>query len=411
MAKFIIVNHYATTPYLNGGTRHYDFAKELVSRGHDVTIIASSFNHLSKTDHIIYEKNEFYRVELIDGVRLIWLKTAKYNNNAKRIVNIISFYKNGMKLLNKDILTRPDIVIGSTVHFLGAQLGLNISRKYKCKFIFEERDFWPQTFIDFGKISKNNPITKLLYKYEKYFYSNAFLNIVLFEKAPDYLINRGVEKERILYLPNGFSKRMKFNNDLPKSIEKSLEGKSVVYIGSHGIANELDAIIDLAKNCKDISDLKFILIGNGPEKPRIIKRVVDESIDNVIFHNPVPKNMVHVILKKSTFSIISIKDSPLYNFGFSMNKLLDFIYAGNPIVMLIPKKLANEFDIPGINCTLDLNNHKDFILENLMDKSINETNKQNIKEFSQNYDWSYLTDKFLSHPKILNEVDKDAIKT
>lgn len=407
MAKFIIVNHYATIPSLNGGTRHFDFAKELVSKGHEVTIIASSFNHLSKTDHIVYKNNEFYRVENIEGIKFIWIKTTKYRNNVERLLNIITFYKNGMKLLNKNILNKPDFVIGSTVHFLGSQLGLNISKKYNCKFIFEERDFWPQTFVDFGKISINNPLTKILYKYERYFYKNAYLNIVLFEKAPDYLISQGVEKERILYLPNGFSKRIVTNNDIPKPIENSLQGNSIVYVGSHGIANELDSIIDLAKQCEDIKNLKFIFIGDGPEKNRIKKRVIDEHINNVVFHNPVPKNMVNSILKKSKFSIISIKDSPLYKFGFSMNKLLDFIYAGNPIIMLVPQKLANEFDKPGINCTLDLNQQKEFIIENLMNNNVYEANKQSIYNFSENYDWSILTEKFLSHPKILKEVEKD----
>jgi hypothetical protein len=42
-----ILNHHALTPDMSGGTRHYDFAKELLKRGHKVTIVASSF-HYSK---------------------------------------------------------------------------------------------------------------------------------------------------------------------------------------------------------------------------------------------------------------------------------------------------------------------------------------------------------------------------
>jgi len=38
-----IFNHYAITPDLPGGTRHFDFAKELTKRGCNVTIFASSF--------------------------------------------------------------------------------------------------------------------------------------------------------------------------------------------------------------------------------------------------------------------------------------------------------------------------------------------------------------------------------
>jgi len=40
-----IFNHYAITPDLPGGTRHFDFGKELVKRGYNVTIFASSFHY------------------------------------------------------------------------------------------------------------------------------------------------------------------------------------------------------------------------------------------------------------------------------------------------------------------------------------------------------------------------------
>jgi len=41
-----IFNHYAITPDLLGGTRHFDFGKELVKRGYKIIIFASSFYFL-----------------------------------------------------------------------------------------------------------------------------------------------------------------------------------------------------------------------------------------------------------------------------------------------------------------------------------------------------------------------------
>ena len=42
-----ILNHYASPPDKAAGTRHYDFGRVLAEQGHEVTIFASSFNHLS----------------------------------------------------------------------------------------------------------------------------------------------------------------------------------------------------------------------------------------------------------------------------------------------------------------------------------------------------------------------------
>ena len=42
-----LINHYAVPPSEQGGTRHYNLARELIRSGHDVMVIASSFNHAS----------------------------------------------------------------------------------------------------------------------------------------------------------------------------------------------------------------------------------------------------------------------------------------------------------------------------------------------------------------------------
>ena len=68
-----IFNHHALTPDMSGGTRHYDFAKELISRGHKVTIVASSFHYSKYKEMKEYEDKE-YLEETIDDINFIWIK-------------------------------------------------------------------------------------------------------------------------------------------------------------------------------------------------------------------------------------------------------------------------------------------------------------------------------------------------
>jgi|GEM_PF-2733707 len=50
--KIVWVNHHASRPTAGIGGCHYMLAKELVRKGHTVTIIASSVGHNVGTDEI-----------------------------------------------------------------------------------------------------------------------------------------------------------------------------------------------------------------------------------------------------------------------------------------------------------------------------------------------------------------------
>ena len=102
-----ILNHYASPPDQPAGTRHYDFGRVLASQGHEVTIFASSFCHFSrKEEHL--RPGERLRVEIIDGVRFVWLRTTPYAGNDHRRARNMMSYTVGV-LLAQRRFQRPDV--------------------------------------------------------------------------------------------------------------------------------------------------------------------------------------------------------------------------------------------------------------------------------------------------------------
>lgn len=49
-------NYYAISPSLPGMTRHYDYGRLLVDRGHDVTVVASVFVYNSLLQWLLSER-------------------------------------------------------------------------------------------------------------------------------------------------------------------------------------------------------------------------------------------------------------------------------------------------------------------------------------------------------------------
>ncbi|MFS0689428.1 glycosyltransferase family 4 protein [Sporosarcina sp. 179-K 8C2 HS] len=374
-----IFNHYARTPLQSAGTRHYELAKYLISKGCKVTIFASSYSNIQKK-YLIEHENGEHQVENIDGIRFVWLKTTAYHKNSTRILSFFSYYNQSIKAVKKAFANeKVDVIIGSSVHPLAALAAYKISKQKKTKFYFEERDLWPQTFIDFGKISENHVVSKLLFRLENFLYDKSDKIIVLFDRAVDYVGSKGSDVGKVIHIPNGVNIdafKQKNESESVDKIFREFEGKfTIIYTGSHGIANDLDKLIDLAEQVQ-LSDpdknIHFLSVGAGPLKNKLINKAAEKKLDNITFLEPVRKVDIPYLLSKADMSYISILDSPLYKWGFSMNKLYDYMAAGLPMIMHTNSELVGEYnEIDGVfvsenietlrNKILWLNNHQDEI--------------------------------------------------
>ena len=331
-------NHYAVTPEMPGGTRHYDFAKELTKKGYKVTIFASSF-HLSQHKELKLGKNEKYKVDSFDGVNFVWLKTFHYQkNNWKRVVNMLSYmyraYWLGRKITKKvEGFDNPDIIIGSSVHLFAVYTAYLLSRKYEVPFIMEVRDLWPQTLIDMG-LSKWHPFVMMLAVLEKYLYKRADKIITLLPKSHEYIEKFGIKLSKIVWIPNGVDlERFNLSDAELKRQETSDSSFTITYTGAMSKANNLDVVVEAAEILhKERLDIKFLLIGDGQEKARLLKMAKEKNLDNIKFREPVPKREIVKFLLNANGLLFNLEDSPVFKYGISSNKLFDYLASGKPII-------------------------------------------------------------------------------
>lgn len=331
-----IFNHYAVTPDMPGGTRHYDFGKELARRGHNVTIFASSF-HYSLYRELKLIKNKKWKVEKINEINFVWVKTFPYQKNDwRRVVNMISYawrvYWLGRKITGIDEnIKKPDVVIGSSVHLLAVLSACWLSYYYKAKFIMEVRDLWPQTLIDMRKFRKNSLVVKLLRLLEKFLYKKARKIITLLPLAKDYITALGISQGKIVWISNGVD----VSNFQGEEGKKAGDYFKIIYLGAHGVANALDVVLNVARIIQDkqYNKIKFIFVGDGLEKENLINYKNKINLKNVEFYESITKKEVPLMLAQANVLIISQRKINLYKYGFSYNKLFDYMAAKKPIIL------------------------------------------------------------------------------
>ncbi len=336
-----ILNHYAVTPDLPGGTRHFDFGRELVKRGHEVTIFASGFGHKTRK-YVKVNRTERFRVEMYDGVRFIWINTSTYSKNDwRRVLNMLSY---SWRVLGctKD-LAKPDAIIGSCVHPFAALSGWWLSRRYGAEFFFEERDLWPQTLVDAGILRRNGILASALYRLESFLYNKAEKVIVLKPGDLDYVTKRGVSRDKVVWLPQGIDLE-RFDNPEPLEADSEIEECfkryedefKVVYVGAFGLLNMLDFIVESASIVDAYHhDIHFFFIGDGPEKEGLFRVIEDKGLRNVTILPAVPKVQVPSVLAKSDLLVIAYRPMTFAHYGISPNKLVDYMASSRPVVTAI----------------------------------------------------------------------------
>lgn len=342
-----IFNHYAITPDLPGGTRHFDLSRELVKRGHQVTIFASGFHHHQHREAKLRPK-ERWKVDNVDGVTFVWLKTFPYQRNDwRRVLNMVSYtlrvWRLGRRLPKlAPELGKPNVVIGSSVHLLAVLAAYRVARHYKAKFIMEVRDLWPQTIIDMGELSERHPLTRLLQMLERFLYRRAERIITLLPGAGEYIAARGIGREKIVWIPNGVD--LSGFSDV-KTAESAHEGLKVVYLGAHGRANALDVLLQAAKIVQDqgYHEIKFVLVGDGPEKPKLIELASELELRNVEFRDSVQKSEVPKALRDADMFIFNVEKTDVFKYGISSNKLFDYMAASKPLLFSV-KALNNPVE-------------------------------------------------------------------
>jgi len=325
-----IINHHALTPDMGGGTRHYDFSKELVRRGHKVTIIASSF-HYAKYKEMKNYSDVNYLQESYYGIDFIWIKTPSYQGSGfARVKNMLSFMSQVIHTIPRLNLQKPDTIIGSSVHLFAVYAAYVLSKRYKSKFIMEVRDLWPLTLIDMG-ISKWHPFILLLGFLEKYLYKKADIIVTNLPKAHLYIKKLGIDKNKIAWISNGTTLpdiKREYKQKLPK------DKFNVLYTGAHGFANSLNILIDVADYLKDEDKIHFTLVGDGALKQELIDKSKSLSLSNVTFIPSVSKNEVFDYLFDADLLYVGLRNLPIYRYGMSMNKVFDYMSVKKPILFV-----------------------------------------------------------------------------
>jgi glycosyltransferase involved in cell wall biosynthesis len=325
-----LVNHYANSPDEPGDARHWSHARELMRRGHRVTVISSSFHHLKHEQMKSVSRHQTVYQE-VGGVPFVWIPTVAYQTDS--ILRVAGFFEFGYKVWRRNWAARlfpPDLVVGSSPHPFAALGAERLATHYGVPFVLELRDAWPYVLTEVGGYSPFHPFIVLVDRTMRFLYKRAARIILFSRDSVGELEKMGGDPKKVVWVPHGVDLTLTPEPG-PAPSDKVF---TVKYIGAHNQWNSLDTILDAAKYLQEngVQGVEFRFIGDGVRKPFLKARAEIEEIRNVHFDDPVPKNQIAKVLHDADAFILNNRVDGVSKRWMSFNKIYEYLAARRPVI-------------------------------------------------------------------------------
>lgn len=338
--RVIYFHQHFSTRQGSAGTRSYEFAKALVSKGHAVTMVCGSYK-LANTG-LQGQTQGLLRRGNVDGIDVIEICLA-YSNSDGLLKRSWTFLKYALVSLYLLLTTKSDLAFATSTPLTAAIPGIFAKLILRKRFIFEVRDLWPELPVAMGVV-RNPVVIAALSLLELLAYRAADACIALAPGIADGIRKRSPTGKPIFMIPNGCDLDLfkpNPNKSLRAKFDLPIDRIVAVFCGAHGVANGLDAVLDAAAQLLHRgSAVQIVLIGDGKLKPSLVARKESENITNVTFLDPIPKDRLAELLPLCDIGLQILDDIPEFYNATSPNKFFDYISAGLPVVTNYPGWIA-----------------------------------------------------------------------
>jgi glycosyltransferase involved in cell wall biosynthesis len=342
--KLLILTQYFPPEVGAPQNRLYELAVRLQQKGMDVSVLTAMPNYPQMK---VYEgyAGKFYMQETMNQLHIhrSWIYTTTDKGIFQRLLNYFSFvfssfFVGCFKLKEVDYILceSPPLFLGMTAFALKKIKG--------SKLLFNVSDLWPESAEKLGLVT--NPFfLKMATNLEEFLYRQSNLISGQTQGIVKNISSRFPTK-KVYWLPNGVDlsyynvAAMQSNWRLQNGFKE--DDFLVLYAGIIGHAQGLEVLHQAAVRLKDFDRIKFILLGSGPEKEKLMQLKKDQQINNLFFFDAVEKKQMPAIIAASTVSVVPLKRLELFK-GAIPSKIFENLAMKKPILLGVEGEAKDLF--------------------------------------------------------------------
>lgn len=333
MKKILIVtNHFYPEVF-----RVNDVAFDLVTKGHDVTVVTSVPNYPEGKTFPGYGIFKRHR-ELVNGVDIIRVPVITRGNNRFRLVlNYLTYlFSASVRVLALVVRKRFDCVL---VHQTSpVTVGIPAafaSMAQRIPMYFWVLDLWPESLTAAGGV-KNKFILGAFAKLTRWLYKKSTKILISSKGFRDSICGKGDFADKLVYFPNWADDDLIMMYGMPHGIElpPMPDGFRIMYAGNIGEAQNFECVMEAAKRLKD-TDIKWLLVGDGRKRSWVEESVEKNGLsDNVKLLGRFPIEAMPEFFAQADILLVSLKDEFIFN-NTVPAKLQAYMASGKPVLAFI----------------------------------------------------------------------------
>jgi colanic acid biosynthesis glycosyl transferase WcaI len=277
--RFLLLNQCFYPDVVSTAQHLTDLARELSSRGHDVTVVAGDRGYDNPSIR-------FPRYESCNNIEIHRLRSLSLGKETKlkRALNFGSFLVScALRLLT---LRRFDVVVALTSPPLISFLASLFVAIKGGRFCFWVMDLNPDEAIAAGWLKENSLTARSLKRMLRHSLKRADRTIVLDRFMRERLLAKGIDSNRVSILPPwSHDDSVSYSSKGRSSFRAAhgLEDKFVVmYSGNHSPCHPLDTLLNAALAMAANDGYAFCFVGGGSEQNKVRDFAKLQGLGNIL---------------------------------------------------------------------------------------------------------------------------------
>ena len=329
MKILVVCQYYYPEPF-----RITDICKNLVKRGHDVTVLTGLPNYPEGRVLDDYRHGK-KRNEAVNGVKIIrCFEVGRGNSHFKLFLNYLSYAISGA-LKAKFMREEFDVVLVNQLSpvMMGIP-AMAYKKKHHKKILFYCLDLWPDSLAA-GGIKEESRIYKLFYKISKWVYNSADMILVTSGMFKDYFKDTlKINNIDIKYLPQ-YAEDLFVQSEYDTAAEIAVSSENKIYnfvfAGNIGDMQSVETIVKAANELCKQSNIIFHIVGDGSKLNDCKELANHLKLTNIIFYGRRSIDEMPQFYKMADAMLITMKDNKALSYTLP-GKIQTYMAAKKPII-------------------------------------------------------------------------------